>query len=63
MRQKLRLTLPKEPWNETEEAFEARLKAAAKWVNEKHDVEGLCSEMLQRMHDLVHTVKGGKLDK
>ncbi len=63
VRQRLRLTLPKEPWSETEEAFEARLKAAAIWVNDKHDVDGLCREMPRRMHDLVHKTKGARLDK
>ena len=63
VRQRLRLTLPQEPWNETEEAFEERLKAAAAWVNNNHDVEGLCKEMPSRMHDLVHVAKGGRLNK
>ena len=59
----MRLTLPCEPWNETEEEFTGRLKAAATWVNAHHDVEGLCREMPQRMHDLVHVTKGGRLNK
>ena len=63
VRQRLRLTLPKEPWAETSEAFEARLKAAAAWVNGNHDVEGLCREMPSRMHDLVYKFKGSRLDK
>ena len=63
VRERLRLTLPTEPWAETEEDFEGRLKAAATWVNAHHDVDGLCRQMPQRMHDLVHVVKGGRLDK
>ena len=63
VRQRLRLTLPREPWNETEESFEERLKAAAAWVNEKHDVDGLCREMPRRMNDLVHVTKGARLNK
>ena len=59
----MRLTLPTEPWTETEEDFEGRLKAAATWVKDQHDVDGLCRQMPPRMHDLVHVVKGGRLDK
>ena len=55
--------MPREPWNETEESFEERLKAAAAWVNEKHDVDGLCREMPRRMNDLVHVTKGARLNK
>ena len=59
----MRLTLPKEPWNETEESLEGRLKAAAAWVNDNHDVDGLCKEMPSRMNDLVRVTKGARLDK
>ena len=47
------VTLPPEPWEETEKEFGARLKAVASWANHHHDVEGLCKEMPQRMHDFV----------
>ena len=57
------VTLPSAPWEETEEEFGARLKEAAVWVNQHHDVEGLCKEMPQRMHDLVYETKGHRLDK
>ena len=63
VRHRLRVTLPAEPWEETEDAFEARLKAAALWVNEHHDVDGLCKQMPKRMHDLVHVTKGARLGK
>ena len=63
VRQRLRLTLPQEPWNETEESYEGRLKAAATWVNDHHDVDGLCKEMPNRMHNLVHETKGARLNK
>ena len=59
----MRLTLPTEPWTETEEDFGGRLKAAAARVNAHHDVEGLCRQMPQHMRDLVRVVKGGRLDK
>ena len=63
LRHRLKLTLPTEPWNETEEAFEKRLKNAAAWVNDHHDVDGLCKEMPSRLDDLVHVTKGARLKK
>ena len=45
------VTLPPGLWEGTEEEFEARLEAAAGWVNQHHDVDGLCKEMPRRMHD------------
>ena len=63
VRHRLRRTLPAEPWRETLDEFESRLKAAAAYVNENHDVDGLCKEMPQRMRDLVHVAKGGRLNK
>ena len=63
MRHRLRMTLPQEPWRETEDDYETRLKAAAAYINENHDVEGLRKEMPQRMHDLVYVTKGGRLSK
>ena len=42
MRHRLRVTVPQEPWRETEAQYESRLKAAAAYINEHHDVEGLC---------------------
>ena len=63
MRHRLRVTVPQEPWRESVEDYEARLKTAAAYINEHHDVDGLCREMPQRMKDLVHKTKGGRLDK
>ena len=54
MRQRLRVTVPPEPWTESVDDYEGRLKAAATWVNDHHNVDGLCKEMPQRMHDLVY---------
>ena len=45
------VTLPPGLWEETEKEFGARLEAAAGWVNQHHDDEGHCKEMLRRMHD------------
>ena len=63
LRHRLAVTLPAAPWEETAEDFLVRLKAATTWVNKHHDVEGLCKEMPQRMHDLVHKTKGQRLSK
>ena len=63
VRHRLAVTVPAEPWEETEEELGVRLKAAASWVNQHHDVEGLCREMPQRMHDLVYKTQGQRLDK
>ena len=63
IRKRLTVTLPAEPWEETEEELGARLKAAATWVNQHHDVEALCKEMPQRMRDLVYKTKGQRLPK
>ena len=63
LRLRLVVALPGEPWDETEEDFGARLEAVASWVNDHHDFDGLCKEMPQRMHDLVHETKGQMLEK
>ena len=39
------------------------MKAAAEHINTHHDVDGLCKEIPERMHDLVHVTKGDKLKK
>ena len=48
---------------EVDEDFEKRLKNAAAWVNDHHDVDGLWKEMPSRMDDLVHVTKGARLNK
>ena len=63
VRNRLRRTLPQEPWHETEEDFASRLKAAAEYVNSTYDVDGLCRQMPRRMRDLVHKTKGDKTGK
>ena len=63
VRRRCVVTLPADPWEEAEEELGARLKAAAAWVNQHHDVEGFCKEMPQRMRDLVCEVKGHRRGK
>ena len=63
VRERLKRSLPKEPWNETEENFAKRLKAAAEHVIKHFDVPGLCKEMPERMRLPVHETKGDRLRK
>ena len=63
IRDRLKRSLPKDPWNETEESFTKRMKKAVEHVNDKHDVAGLCREMPSRMHDVVHATRGDRLRK
>ena len=63
IRERLKRSLPKDPWNETEESFTKRMKKAVEHVNDEHDVAGLCREMPSRMHDLVHATRGDRLRK
>ena len=49
-------------WEETEEAYGARLKEAASYINSTHDVEGLCMEFPGRLRDLVER-NGDRLAK
>ena len=51
-----RQTLPKQPWEETPEAFAMRLKGMAT-VNREYDVEGLCRELPDRV-DMLHKKRG-----
>ena len=62
-RNRLKRTLPKDPWQETEEAFGKRLKLAQDYVNKNYDVASLCLQMPHRMRALVHDKKGGRLAK
>ena len=63
IREQLKRTQPKEPWRESEEQFGKRLKAAASYCTNHHDVDGLCGEFPTRMHDLAHFTEGGRLSK
>ena len=63
VRDRLKRSLSKDPWNESEESFTKRIKTAVEYVNANHDVAGLCKEMPQRMRDLVNEAKGDRLPK
>ena len=62
MREKLTKTLPTKCWEETVEAYRARLKACAAQINGAYDVEGLCRELPSRVADLDRR-KGDRLAK
>ena len=42
VRNSLKTSLPQKPWEESREAFGARLRDAAREANTKYDVDGLC---------------------
>lgn len=57
-----RRSLPKKPWEETEEQFEARLRRIAQKINKEYNVEGLCRELPMRIEKLV-SAEGEKIGK
>ena len=59
---RLRVTTPAKPWEETAEAFGARLKAATDYVNAHHDVHGLQNELPARLAELALR-QGGRIGK
>ena len=63
IRDRLKRSLPKDPWNESEENFTKRIKTAVEYVNANYDVGGLCREMPSRMRELVHETQGDRLRK
>ena len=63
MRERLKRCQPAEPWAESEEQFGKRLKTCAAYCTANYDVESLCKEFPDRMHDLVHVTKGDLLRK
>ena len=52
MRDRLTKTLPKRCWEETLEAYRARLKACAAQINSACDVDGLCRVLPSRVMEL-----------
>ena len=62
MRKRLAKTLPRKCWEESTEAYQARLKACAAHFNAKFDVEGLCWELPDRVEKLYKR-KGDRLRK
>ena len=42
----------KQAWAESLEDYRSRLKTCAAYINETYNVEGLCRDLLTRLHDL-----------
>ena len=55
MRVRLAQTLPKKAWEETTAAYASRLKACASYINDHHNVEGLCKALPGRLELLRAT--------
>ena len=55
-----RRTLPRKPWEETEEQFVARLKSIAAYINKEYDVEGLTRGFPKRIDALLKS-KGERI--
>jgi hypothetical protein len=62
MRYRLSVTVPKKPWEETVEAYGARLRTAAAHINAHFDVDGLCRALPRRAAALIKA-EGGRLAK
>ena len=62
IRRGLTWSLPPKPWEETIEAFGARLREVVQKVNTEYNVQGLCKQLPQRVQDL-HDAEGGRLGK
>ena len=60
IRVRLARTVPARAWEETREAFAARLKRVGEEINGTLDVEGLCREFPARIEALV-AKKGDRL--
>ena len=59
---RLQLTTPKNEWEETVDAFAARLKAACQHANENYELGSLCKQLPSRVADLLEE-EGGRIGK
>ena len=53
-------TQPRHLWKETVAEYGARLAKMAQYINAKHNVEGLCRELPERLRKVVES-KGDRL--
>ena len=53
IRQKLELTLPREPRKETPASYYSRLKRICREINAEYDVDGLCRKWPGRIAQLI----------
>ena len=62
VRNREKLTLPKQPWTETREQFAVRLREICHYTNEHYDVESVCKSFPRRLEMLVEK-KGDRINK
>ena len=62
MRTRLHITLPKRPWEEDDDTYAKRLKAAAAYINESYNVADLCLEFPARVASILEA-EGGRIKK
>ena len=53
VRNREKVTLPKEPWKETREEFASRLRGICQYINDNYDVDGVCRSFPKRLETLV----------
>ena len=62
IRLRLAKTLPRRPWEETLDAYHARLTECVAHINASYDVSGLCRELPERLQKL-ESLDGDRLAK
>ena len=62
VRQRLKRTVPSQPWKETVEEYRTRLKSVAAYINANYNVEGLCRELPLRIKLLLEA-EGDRIAK
>ena len=62
IRTRLRETVPKRPWEETQDNYAKRLKLAAAYINENHEVANMNLELPSRVAAIAEA-KGGRIRK
>ena len=62
IRHRLAKSVPARPWEESRDAYTARLKRIVEEINRNHDVENLCKGFLTRIAKLVDK-NGGRLSE
>ena len=60
IRDRLRKSIPPQPWLETPKEYESRLKCCCDYINENFNVDGLCRALPSRVNALVQN-KGDRL--
>ena len=53
VRERLKKTVPRSPWDESVDAYGRRLKGVAEYINRHYNVDGLCRELLDRVAMLL----------